>query len=1236
MAAVALVFTIALVGGGVASADWPSYRGGPTQNMSRAENPGLHPQQVWESVESMRNEPCVIASGESAFTIATPKADFGAQRLFRIDLTSGKTVWSTPTFEVTEQASCPAADSSHVFYAHGKFLTAVDITSGEQMWEANLGGEVDKPVTSEGRVYVNASGTLFALDATDGSVLWSAPAQFSGRPPLVVSGVVVNVGIETSLSAFDASTGAALWSTGGQIFDAIGLGDSIIYSLEGKSVISRDAVSGAVSWSYGVPILTSARKLVAESPLVYALTPSTDFRFQVNHLIALGEETGTPKYVREFQEVESCCGTTAAYPPFVKFGPTLYNQYRYFDAATGAAPGGELDRTHTVFYDGTGCANEQDSMFAHVGSMIVAWKNLCSRSVLVARQAESEPEPEPEPEGPGPIKLIQPGPEAFTGTRPQFGWNVGSPSSVSHYELVIDKATFAKVPAGEEFEAVYFTPGEDLAEGPHTWSIVVVDKSGNRTESETRSFTVDAVGPQGIELIEPAPSALTGPRPQFTWSAAVDFETYTDHYELLIDKAIFAKVPAEEGAEIVSFTPSEDLIGGSHTWSVIAVDAVGNSKESETRSFTVDANPPETFSLIAPTNGEVTGPHPEFSWQAAPDPEGSGLDHYELTIDGEVSAFLPPGTESFTPGFDLAEGVHKWWVTAVDAAGNRIQTEPGFFIIDASAPGSVELVEPGPESVTSARPQFRWWTTFDSGKAGLDHYELVVDEAMLAEIPASPETEILAFTPSEDLATGFHIWSVTAVDGVGNRSESETRTFTVDADPPQAFGLLTPADGAVSGSRPQFSWQPALDEGKAGLDRYELILDGEVLAETFIEKEFFTPSFDLAAGPHTWSVTAFDKAGNSRSSETRTFTVDVAPPTPFALTAPADEAITEARPQFAWEAASDLGGAGLNRYELTVDEKVRAEVPAGTESFTPSSDLAPGLHVWSVIAVDNVGNQRSSGPRSFIVASPPVAALAESSVLALTGNPVTFDASPSKPPAAGTITRYEWDLDGDGVYERDTGESPTTEQTYTEVKDLTISVRVSSNLGTDATASAQVSVRLAPPPGPLGVTINEGAQFTNDPNVTVSPVWPTFALTALVSNDGGFRAAGTFPVAAAIPWTLESSGVGAERLPKTIYVRFQGGEAGRETYQDDIILDQKKPKVGAASVSGGGGALAIRARDDVSGVASMQILSDRAAGPRSWTPFRRRIRLATRRGRVFVRVRDRAGNVSAWRRAVFR
>jgi PKD domain len=111
-------------------------------------------------------------------------------------------------------------------------------------------------------------------------------------------------------------------------------------------------------------------------------------------------------------------------------------------------------------------------------------------------------------------------------------------------------------------------------------------------------------------------------------------------------------------------------------------------------------------------------------------------------------------------------------------------------------------------------------------------------------------------------------------------------------------------------------------------------------------------------------------------------------------------------------------------------------------------------------------NQAPGGPAAALAASSP----------ARTGEPVTFDASASRD-ADGSITKYEWDLDGDGSYERDSGTEPVVTHSYEKPGALTVTVRVHDDDGkaTDETTEVDVSPGAgeAEPPGgggPVGRT----------------------------------------------------------------------------------------------------------------------------------------------------------------------
>ena len=101
----------------------------------------------------------------------------------------------------------------------------------------------------------------------------------------------------------------------------------------------------------------------------------------------------------------------------------------------------------------------------------------------------------------------------------------------------------------------------------------------------------------------------------------------------------------------------------------------------------------------------------------------------------------------------------------------------------------------------------------------------------------------------------------------------------------------------------------------------------------------------------------------------------------------------------------------------------------------------------------------------------------------LVGDPpllVSFDASASSD--NGTIEKFEWDFDGDGLYDEDTGNVPLTSHEYTERGVFYARVQVTDNEGLVSTDFVEIRVRLFPTaslvatplsgPAPLNVSLD--------------------------------------------------------------------------------------------------------------------------------------------------------------------
>ena len=282
-------------------------------------------------------------------------------------------------------------------------------------------------------------------------------------------------------------------------------------------------------------------------------------------------------------------------------------------------------------------------------------------------------------------------------------------------------------------------------------------------------------------------------------------------------------------------------------------------------------------------------------------------------------------------------------------------------------------------------------------------------------------------------------------------------------------------------------------------------------------------------------------------------------------------------------------------------------------------------------------------------------------VHALTDQPYTLSARNSTS-TSGFIAKYEWDLDGDGTFETDSGTASSYTTTPRNVGIWTPKVRVTSRGGSQDVGNYRIDVRLNPPSGDVGISINDGASYTNNKAVSLNLVWPAYATQVKVSNDGGFAASRTqtFDVAPTVSWSLDDTVAGL--LPKVVYVRFVGADVNGattyndRTFQDDIVLDTTAPVLSSATASRSSGTapvtvqgltgtltlpataaraktvrVSVRARDNMSGVSEIQFNSRATARGARSTKFATSVKVRTSSKTLWLRVKDGAGNFSRWR-----
>lgn len=250
----------------------------------------------------------------------------------------------------------------------------------------------------------------------------------------------------------------------------------------------------------------------------------------------------------------------------------------------------------------------------------------------------------------------------------------------------------------------------------------------------------------------------------------------------------------------------------------------------------------------------------------------------------------------------------------------------------------------------------------------------------------------------------------------------------------------------------------------------------------------------------------------------------------------------------------------------------------------------------------------------------------------LTCGPAAF--SPPQPPTV----LFAWQRDGvriPGVT------SSTFELTHRDVgTEITCTVVGAQQGGFGSATSPAVTPSPAPScAGTPGVVINGGAAVTTRRRVDVVARTPVGADVVELSARADFAGAVAVPVAEDCGYSFALSGK-ASRTPRTVYARFTGDGFEPTVYDDSIVLDNAAPVVGRATRAPKGKAkvsIRVVARDVGTGLARMEFAASRGGRATARRYDASIVVPARTAGRyAWVRVRDKAGNLSAWVRVTRR
>jgi Ca2+-binding RTX toxin-like protein len=278
------------------------------------------------------------------------------------------------------------------------------------------------------------------------------------------------------------------------------------------------------------------------------------------------------------------------------------------------------------------------------------------------------------------------------------------------------------------------------------------------------------------------------------------------------------------------------------------------------------------------------------------DTRGTPLAAADGLFDGPTEGVTGTLTPAEFAG--LADGGHTVYVRGQDADGVWWEFAAAGFTKDTTPPAAPAITGFTDDTGWSATDRLTNDTTptFSGTAEPGSTVGVFAGAASLGTTTADGDGD-WTFTAAP-LADGPYSVTAAATDPAGNTGPaSDPLALVVDATPP-TVELLAPADGTRVVGLVDFAVTPLDGSDDADIDRVEVSIDGVLVGTDADPAGGWVVSFDtdlLDRGDHTWTATAYDKAGNAASSSGRAFRANTAPvadPQAVAATEDAARAIT--------------------------------------------------------------------------------------------------------------------------------------------------------------------------------------------------------------------------------------------------------------------------------------------------------------------------------------------------------
>ncbi|WP_233595405.1 Ig-like domain-containing protein [Corallococcus sp. CA031C] len=688
-------------------------------------------------------------------------------------------------------------------------------------------------------------------------------------------------------------------------------------------------------------------------------------------------------------------------------------------------------------------------------------------------------------------------------TTPANGATVTNPANVTVSGTAANATTVNLTVNGTNYGPITVTGGNwsqvltpnPLPNGTYNVTAVSTNAYGTNSAQATSTFTVNVAAPT-VAISTPANGSTTA-NPSVTVTGTSANATRVTVTFQGID---YGPITVDASGNWSQALPGP-LADGSYTVTAVSTNAGGTNSTTASSTFTVDQTAP-VVAITTPANGSTTNtPNVTVTGTA------TDADFVTLTFDGASYGpiTVTGGNWSFALPGPLSDGDYTVTATATDGAGNTSTPATSTFTVDQTAP-TVAIGSPADGSTVGTST-----VTVTGTSTGATFVTVTfqgTDSGPITVDASGNWSYLLPVTLTE----GAYTVTAVSTDAAGNDSTPATSNFDVDLTGPQV-AISTPANGTSVGTD-----TVTVTGTSSGATSVTLTFDGASHGPITVDASgnwSYTLPGPLAEDTYTVTAVAVDSVGNTSSTATSTFTVDLTDPT-VAISTPADgstigtDTVTVTGTSTGATSVT-LTFQGTNHGPIAVDG-------AGNWNFTLPVTLTDGDYTVTAVSTDAAGNTSTPDQTSFTVdltgpevdiTTPADGAFVNTSTVTVTGTSVdatsvtlTFEGTDYGPITVDASGNWSYTLPG-----------PLDEDTYT----VTV-VAVDGAGNTSPTATTTFTVDLTAPTVAITTPAN-GSTVTN-PNVTA-----TGTSTGATSVTVTFRGTNYGPIA------VDASGNWSQALP---------------------------------------------------------------------------------------------------------